>query len=210
MVAALVLVVVGAVFSTSRGGVAHVLGTKNMAMATDSDGVIPEGDISVVDNYIAPSSLSCSTINGRDLRGNDIRHIGHVPSLTQCQNACKLNAECRCYTYKASSDDCWLKRGPCDNYSNNGALQSGLCRGRNRGSMQCTVNVNSDLPGSDIASLTNIGSLSTCQTRCRNNLNCRCYTYQASSKRCWLKTGQCTNYRYGHALQSGICASDCY
>lgn len=127
--------------------------------------------------------------HGVDRPGNDIMPGFPSSHWSTCSTSCATNDQCRAYTYVnptslGGQGTCWLKdKVPAK--KTNGCCVSGV---RLLSPQQWNV----DRPGSDIAPGFDAATSSSCETACRNNTQCKSYTFvkpgfQGAQGKCWLK-----------------------
>jgi hypothetical protein len=160
----------------------------------------------------ANASPMGSPQHGFDRPGNDIMPGFPSPHWSACSTSCATNNQCRAYTYvnpgsAGGQGTCWLKdKVPAKKA--NGCCVSGV---RLLSPQQWNV----DRPGSDIAPGFDAVTSSSCESACRNNPQCKAYTFvkpgfQGTQGKCWLKnkkptakTNACcvSGHRLGPALR---------
>lgn len=149
--------------------------------------------------------------HGVDRPGGDIMPGFSSPHWSACSTSCATNDQCRAYTYvnpnnTGGQGTCWLKNKVPAKKSN-GCCISGV---RLLSPQQSNV----DRPGSDIAPGFDVVTSSSCETACRNNPQCKAYTFvkpgfQGTQGKCWLKNKKPTAQANsccvsGHRLQPAL------
>ena len=118
---------------------------------------------------------------GYDRPGGDLTTVRIASGLAEeCAVACADNDECRAYTFNTTDNVCYLKSAVTLAVQRASTVSGLIDRHRER---------NYDRSGHDLRTLTSIPDGATCARRCAGEAKCSSYTYQASDRRCWLKTG---------------------
>lgn len=111
-----------------------------------------------------------------DRRGSDYTH-GATLNADGCAGLCARDPQCKAFTFVDGT--CWRK-------SSVPPVSSNSCPDCQTGSRRA-LEVGYNRPGSDIRSFTTSNELS-CATECAKNASCLSFTYNVSSRLCYLKS----------------------
>jgi len=144
-----------------------------------------------------------------DYMGYDIEGMSGliVSGEDACAALCHDYGQCKFWTFRMSSNHCWLKTSNFRKAQNIGHISGN----RNCGS-GCVREVNMDYRGYDIGgkSYIKVSGESKCALLCHEDSRCKFWTFRVTSKHCWLKTSS-----YGRGPNTGVisgskhCGSGC-
>lgn len=122
------------------------------------------------------SGLPTTREYGMDRAGNDYA-VTIESTVERCEARCAADNRCEAYTYVYSNDRCWLK-----DRAGLGRSCSGCVTGARRG-----LEFGYDRNGGDYRSIANVADPTTCARQCAGDAPCKAWTYNTSTRRCWLK-----------------------
>merc|ERR1712186_12969 len=167
---------------------------------------LSESGTCVTDTTPQPSESCTGPTQDLDwLNNNNIEPMGNnniKSSAYECKQQCESMSNCKAYTWKTDSKQCWLKSSfsgqTSDCLSESGTcitdamLQlkaggdlsvGGTCTGPTQ-DLDWSNNVNIEPMGNN-----NIkNSAYECKQQCESMSNCKAYTWKTDSKQCWLKS----------------------
>jgi len=124
---------------------------------------------------------------GLDYRGGDYTSF-IARELRECKRLCADQPQCRAYTFRLDSNECFLKNlvGPLQRDRNTVTGVKGGFGGGIGGGGRLSEERGLDHPGGDYNSFAS-GDVRDCKHACFEDRRCRAYTYRFDSRECFLK-----------------------
>jgi hypothetical protein len=148
---------------------------------------------------------------GVNRRGSDYTSF-RVDDLRDCKRACSRDSRCEAYAYNEDNRVCYLKDRVPRGYRDSNVVSGvkgeddyGRGRGRDRG---LTEEYGVNYEGGDYTRF-RADDVRDCKSACRRDSNCRAYTYNTSSRTCYLKDRISQPRRRSDAV-SGVKGGDRY
>jgi hypothetical protein len=127
--------------------------------------------------------------SGLDILGCDLGEVQQDASIDECAAKCKVTPECKAFTYQLSKKSCYLKTCAVWAVSNddfisglNWIADAAVTR------LNFSVKYGFDIRGSDYDTVQS-PALVDCVRSCRDESECKAFSYVPKNKQCWLKTG---------------------
>jgi len=142
-------------------------------------------------------------VPGKDLPGGDFARISANSSLA-CQNSCAGEPRCKAWTWKSSSQECWLKSSVPDLVDNSCCVSAEIDQFTKE---EMSKEYDTDRPGADIRNFP-VADSSACQKACVSNNRCRSWSFVRPTKKgenggCFLK-GQIAQAVFKSGVISGV------
>ena len=128
-----------------------------------------------------PNEIDYTAYNSSDAGGNDI--MSYQISLEECESNCNSTTGCVGFTYQPSTRGCWVKNKFIIDKTDRPDLTSYKRNQLNK--IDYTAYNSSDAGGNDIMSYQI--SLEECESNCNSTTGCVGFTYQPSTRGCWVK-----------------------
>jgi len=154
-------------------------------------------------------SEACTMEENVDYSGHDLnldtgRNVDRKENAVDCRELCNSNPQCRYFTWKKHSKECWLKTSNIGRHSQSGSISGTACH------QACTMEENADYSGYDLNLDTgrNVDRKETaedCRELCKSNPQCRYFTWKKQSKECWLKTSDKGRHRQRGSISGTAC-----
>lgn len=124
---------------------------------------------------------------GVNRRGNDYTSF-RVDDLRDCKRACSRDSRCEAYAFNTGNRLCYLKDRVPRGYRDSNVVSGvkGGDDGYGRPGRGLTEEWGVNYEGGDYSRF-RTGDVQDCKSACRRDTNCRAYTYNTSSRTCYLK-----------------------
>lgn len=136
-------------------------------------------------NIAANAGEGILTLTGFDFNGLDYTSYS-ANTKKECINKCSNDSRCKAFTFNINSNLCWLKSSIPPHL----VRADGAFTGVKYEIPTHVFNFNYfvDFNGSDVGSYNNISDYVACMNICDKDDECRVFTYNVNSKRCYLKS----------------------
>lgn len=142
---------------------------------------------------ISPPRTVSNYIYGVDFPGNDISSYLPGYSLETCGEACRVEQQCKAFTYNTQRNLCILKSAASAPTKHKDAVSGTIGNSSTQlktvelPSTDMILQYSRDLKGGDFANRRPV-SMQACQSYCSADDRCRAFSYVISKNWCWLKS----------------------